>query len=347
MGMKEETWAKFDEFMQNGHGLVKELPVGAGRNYAIFSDLHIGDGSKADNFRQNADLFRKALEHYKGRGFSLILLGDIEEFHQFDLFRILGKYDQTIYEFIRANFQGTVFRVIGNHDIDWIWKDPILEDELISATPAIRLGPNILCTHGHQAVEAFEKDLHVVRLGTTIWRVFERLFTFKDPSTVTQLPEKKDGIYAAWAKDRQKILICGHTHVPVWAGKSMHDWASREIDASGKKLKAGRAISKADRTEAKKLQSRRAWLQSKQRYVEREMKKRQKKGAARGAAARRAAPVTLSPYYFNSGGGLFGDGITNLEIEGSMLRLVYWPLKTREREQVWNDFELTSVIGEG
>ncbi|MDH4272806.1 MAG: hypothetical protein OEW18_12620, partial [Candidatus Aminicenantes bacterium] len=206
MGMKEEAWAKFDELLQDDRGLIKELPVGAGHNYAIFSDLHIGDGTKADNFRRNADVFIKALEHYKTRDFSLILLGDIEEFHQFDLTKILAKYDQTVYAFIRKNFQGTVFRVNGNHDIDWIWKDPILEDELITAMAAVKLGRNILCTHGHQAVEAFEKDLHVVRLGTTIWRIIERLFTFKDPSTVTQLPEKKDGIYAAWAKDRKKIL---------------------------------------------------------------------------------------------------------------------------------------------
>jgi len=344
MGMKEEAWAKFDELMREDRGRIKELPVGAGHDYAIFSDLHIGDGTKADNFRLNAELFIKALGHYKSRDFSLILLGDIEEFHQFDLTRILAKYDQTLYAFIREHFRGTVFRVNGNHDIDWIWKDPILEDEPTTATAAVKLGRNILCTHGHQAVEAFEKDLHVVRLGTTIWRIVERLFTFKDPSTVTQLPQKKDEIYAGWAKDRQKILICGHTHVPVWSGKSMYDWAGREVDDIPRRLKARRAVTRADQNQAQELRSRRAWLESKRRYVERELKKQNKRSGAKGAARRAAAPVALSPYYFNSGGGLYGDGITNLEIEGTKLRLVYWPRKTQEREQIWNDFELASII---
>jgi UDP-2,3-diacylglucosamine pyrophosphatase LpxH len=340
MGMKEDAWAKFDEFIRNDGGLIKELPVGDGHNYAIFSDLHIGDGTRADNFRQNAEVFLKALEHYKSRGFSLILLGDIEEFHQFDLTRILAKYDQTVYAFIRTHFQGTTFRVVGNHDIDWIWRDPIKEAELITATAAVKLGRNILCAHGHQAVEDYEKDLHVVRLGTTIWRIVETLFSFKDPSTVTQLPGKKDKIYADWAKERKKILICGHTHVPIWMGKSMYDWAGQEIKAIAKRLTAKRTRSKTDQYEVQKLRSRKDWLQTKRNYVEEELRK----SKTRGAAVTRAKAEALSPYYFNSGGGLFGDGITNLEIEGSKLRLIYWPRETKEREPIWNDFELTSII---
>ncbi len=47
--------------------------------FVLFSDQHKGDGSSADDFKENADLYARALSHYKGKGFKLIVLGDSEE----------------------------------------------------------------------------------------------------------------------------------------------------------------------------------------------------------------------------------------------------------------------------
>jgi len=62
---------------------VKKLPLNINDKYALFSDLHLGDGGKVDNFFHNEETMRLALKYYKNSGYSIILLGDVEELWQF------------------------------------------------------------------------------------------------------------------------------------------------------------------------------------------------------------------------------------------------------------------------
>ena len=61
-----------------------EIPL-EGRKYAVISDIHLGDGGRADDFRNNEETLGTALQHYRNSGYTLILLGDIEELWQFEL----------------------------------------------------------------------------------------------------------------------------------------------------------------------------------------------------------------------------------------------------------------------
>jgi len=48
---------RLDELYNKGTDQnVKELPLNSNTKYTLFSDLHLGDGKKADNFAHNEKL---------------------------------------------------------------------------------------------------------------------------------------------------------------------------------------------------------------------------------------------------------------------------------------------------
>ena len=95
---KQSTWKQLSDLWNDKE--VKELTT-KGKKYAIISDCHMGDGGDADDFHENEPALMKALDHYRRRGYTLILLGDMEEMWQFDLDRIVERYDRNIYRKIR------------------------------------------------------------------------------------------------------------------------------------------------------------------------------------------------------------------------------------------------------
>ncbi|MFP4385535.1 MAG: metallophosphoesterase, partial [Spirochaetia bacterium] len=54
--------------------------------YIILSDLHLGNGGRTDDFRENGEMVIRILkEYYFDRDYTLILNGDIEELQKFTL----------------------------------------------------------------------------------------------------------------------------------------------------------------------------------------------------------------------------------------------------------------------
>jgi len=80
------------------------------KTLVLFSDLHMGDGKKADCFAHNEETVRFALKYYKENDYSLIFLGDVEDLWIFDLDRIKNRYDEKIYSLIRSFEDKKVYR---------------------------------------------------------------------------------------------------------------------------------------------------------------------------------------------------------------------------------------------
>ena len=96
---KAETRKQLDRLWKDKSVDVLEAK---GHKYAIISDTHMGDGGEADDFYKNEPALLNALDHYRKEGHILILLGDVEELWQFDLEKIVKRYNSTVYEKIRA-----------------------------------------------------------------------------------------------------------------------------------------------------------------------------------------------------------------------------------------------------
>lgn len=340
--MRKEAFERFDMLLKDEGEYTKTLDLGKNHKYAVFSDMHIGDGKDStDNFRQNEDIFVKALEYYRDaeNNYSIILLGDIEEFHQFELIRIIARYNDSVYDALRKFPKERVHRVFGNHDIDWALEDPLSIKQKKIAAEAIKLKKDgyviMMLTHGHQAEETYEQDLHTVRFGTTFYKIVERLGKVRSQSLLRQKPGHKDEIYDDWAEENKKILVCGHTHCPIFASHYIdYDWMINKHDEIKNEIE--KIKDKGDREEIKRLRKRKEWLYRESKDISNRIK-------STGFSPPKSPKRSLSRYYYNSGACLFRDGISNIEIEEDMIRLVYWFNGDDQREMLWQS-RISSII---
>lgn len=301
---------------------VKELSL-LGQKYVLFSDLHLGDGGRADDFCHNESAMIAALNYYRANGYHAILLGDIEEFWQFDLERVRGRYINSVYKGFRAFGDERVHRIFGNHDSQWgSPRDPMKNNPQICgcAVEAIRLiymqGKGcILSIHGHQGDGESDKHSWSSRFWVRVYRAIEPIIKLdRHPAAAkSQITKDYEKILYSIAKENKIILICGHSHRAIFASLSYID---RLREQSGQ-LQARRLAFKDDKEKYQQMQE-------ELRLVSDKIRDEEDKN-------RDIVPVEESgkplPCYFNTGCGIFPDGITAIEIANDKIRLVKWPRK--------------------
>jgi len=289
---------------------LKRLPLDTDDKYAVFSDLHLGDGGKADKFLHNHETLEYALNYYKEQGYAVILLGDIEELWQFDLPRIRDRYDSTIYAILRSFPPGKLHRVYGNHDKDWAGlRDPISKRKTVFGAPeGILLNDDILLVHGHQGEKMSDQRAWFSRFWIRLFKIIEPTLTkfgYKNYSaTESQIPRDRERIYYQWAKANRVFLICGHTHRAIFASRSYYNWLKEQLRLKRPPL----------RQYSDDIKDRGALIT--------EFLKERNMG--RNINALEPDGKDPLPCYFNTGCGLYRHGLTNLEIEKDKIRLVKW-----------------------
>ncbi len=182
------------------------------------SDLHLGDGSAADDFAEGAHraAFEWFLRHeVEPEGGRLVLLGDVFELWQCELSHIRKHYGALFWQLHN-------YRLIrGNHDAayrkppEWRW-------------PSGRR-PLLLAEHGHQADPLNSSLGFVGRVVTAAAGILERL-GWRDvdqsnwrwklmPTPVTRPDRFRAEHYPNYVRKRAqetgaRIVILGHTHKP-------------------------------------------------------------------------------------------------------------------------------------
>jgi len=81
----------------------------------FISDLHLGDGSRTDDFHRDEELLA-FLEFVESEARELIILGDLFELWQADLEKILFRHSKVIDKILSLKNKIRVTYVIGNHD---------------------------------------------------------------------------------------------------------------------------------------------------------------------------------------------------------------------------------------
>ena len=337
----KEIIDRLNEIYKNKNNLPC-LSLDAKDKYIIFSDLHFGDGEGADNFARNEETFMTALTYYRHHDFKVILLGDIEEFWQFDLNDIVDRYHDTTYSLLSNYGKDKVYRIFGNHDSEWRGlKDPLKGRGYKpgGAPEALMIGDDIFLLHGHQGDVLAEKRAWMSRFWARLFRLIEPLvreFGYENyAATKSQVPKDRERILYKWAKEKKIILICGHTHRAMFASRSYYRWLRRQVKNVELEL------------EDENLQP--------DKEEELEILLKRYKHEARAERKRRRDIDNLDenqepiPCYFNTGSGLFRNGITCIELEPKKIRLVKWSndktLPTSNRKiQFWNDDNLIEFL---
>jgi len=315
----------------------RALDVGTPHRFAILSDQHKGARDKADAFRQCEPAYQAALEHYRDRGFVLVLLGDVEELWEQGFADVARQY-RAMLELEGSFGPDRYVRIFGNHDDDWMVPARVKRQlaPLLPVTDVqeglrfdvtddgVALG-TVLLVHGHQGTLFSQRWRALSRLALRAWRQLQRTFGFqiRTPSTDPCLRGEHDRAMYDWAAAEPRlILIAGHTHRPVWSSRTHLQKLEAERTAllgSGDAAGPDRARRLAELEEA--ITRRRA-----------------------EHPPCNDSPKTL-PAYFNTGCCIFDDGdITGMELEDGVLRLVKWPAGGTDPRIVFEEEHLRSLF---
>jgi len=81
----------------------------------FISDLHLGDGTRADDFHRKKELLA-LFDLIDRRAYNLIIVGDLFELWQSNLDKILSTHSEIIARLIRLSTEKRLIYLIGNHD---------------------------------------------------------------------------------------------------------------------------------------------------------------------------------------------------------------------------------------
>lgn len=225
----------------NALASAEEIPFDDSSRFILMSDVHRGDGSWADDFSQNENVFFAALTHYYQENYTYIELGDGDELWKNKKFSdILPVHLETFLLLAEFHKVGRLYFIYGNHDtvksrtkfvknnlyqyFDEQFKKNIPLFENIKIHEGLVLGhrttgQKILLIHGHQAsfldYEMWRMRRFLVR---HFWKPLE-LLGFNDPTSTAKNYKKKDSIeqkLTEWAARENQMLIAGHTHRPMF-----------------------------------------------------------------------------------------------------------------------------------
>ena len=288
------------------------IEIGAEDRLVILSDQHKGARDHADDFALAEKNYLAALQYYNAENYTYINLGDSEELWE-NLLEPVIKCNKATFEAEKAFLKRNAFiKIFGNHDLYWD-NDPlaafnlkrIYESKIKIYEGAILKARvkgqelNFFLTHGHQGDLQSDGNWFSKWFISTIWAPLQA-FLIINPNTPAhndQLKSDHNRMMYEWsAKQKNTILITGHTHQPVFASLTY-------LERIYRKLSTAQKI--ADKAEISRLET--------------ELKTRIRKGDT--------APVftTYKPNYFNTGCCCFDDGdITGIEITDGSIYLIKW-----------------------
>jgi UDP-2,3-diacylglucosamine pyrophosphatase LpxH len=202
-----------------------EVPFNDSSRLVFFSDLHRGDGSRADSFAANAELFTCVLTEYYEQGYTYIEAGDGDELWKSWTLRDVERAHAPVFDLMRRFHRGgRQHLILGNHDLPG-GRHAATDKAGMPAREAIslwhtRTGQRILVLHGHQA-DLKSDCLPVLNrfLVASVWKRLQAhgLAAVTLPARDVTTLKRIERAMSAWAKERGQIIICGHTHRPMSA----------------------------------------------------------------------------------------------------------------------------------
>jgi UDP-2,3-diacylglucosamine pyrophosphatase LpxH len=320
--MKErvKTFQRLDEDV----GKAARLPFDIDNDrIIILSDVHKGDREKgSDDFERNEAVYCCALDFYFQKGFTLVLAGDVEEGWECDLKDIVASYKDTAFEAERRFVQeGRYHRLYGNHDCDLADKanvtkflGPILGP--IEVVPALFIGDKIVVVHGHQGDGSSDREQWITSrwFVKVVWKLLQNVFRCMSNRAAenNRIRSRRDRCLYAWAKKRKLLLIAGHTH------RGMFESYSKTFQLYRKKLDLANQLGRTLGPWQRLL------IEEAIKMIDKIIKESKEELRKEKTISR--LDSNPPPCYFNDGCCVHTDGITGLELDRGVIRLVKWEL---------------------
>jgi len=195
---------------------AKKITFDNSDKFILFSDCHRGDGSWADDFAHNENVFFHALNYYNDKEFTYIEVGDGDELWENSQFDDVKEAHSHIFWILSEFYkQGRLYLIWGNHNSRWrnptecqknlfqyyderdhTYK-PLFQD--IKVYEGLQLqyletDHTIFLVHGHQADFINDVTWRFVRFFVrNFWR-FLQLCGVKDPTSPAKNFKKRNKI---------------------------------------------------------------------------------------------------------------------------------------------------------
>jgi len=220
-------------------------------------------------------------------------------------------------------------RIWGNHDKEvtlrrfkkhsQTWKDNLLEN--VEYREGLCLGEDIFLIHGHQGRFFEDQVWKLSRLAVHfIWKTVQKLLHIgvDGPAENFRIRDDLELNYYQWAKKNKVLLICGHTHRAIFGSMTHFDRLLIDI----------RRLEKASEQAA----------QEEKKAIEQQI--HEKKVEIEKILIHRSGNMPKSfepgnnrpvPCYFNDGCCGYTNGITCIEIDKNIIRLIKWRQQDKKR----------------
>jgi UDP-2,3-diacylglucosamine pyrophosphatase LpxH len=298
--------------LQSLYDESREIKLDHRDRLVVFSDLHVGNRSRGDDFQKNGRLFMQVLEqHYLDRGYTLVLNGDIEELLRFSLREVEAKWPDLYELFGRFHDAGRLHKVVGNHDITLpLHREYPFSGILIHGLKLRRKADVLFLFHGHQASN-FQSRFSVL-VGLSL-RYLARPLGIKNYSVSRSKLRKyrtERRVYSFSQADRIASVV-GHTHRPLFESLSKVDSLRFRIEQLCREYAQVRP------------RERRRLSEDIQRHKGELEEIHRRKGDLRSRRSIYNAKL-LVPCLFNSGCCIGKRGITAIELQAGKIALVHW-----------------------
>jgi len=208
-----------------------EIKITPKDKFVIFSDLHMGDGNRNDDFERNSKLFSYVLKNYYLKNdYTLILNGDIEDLQRFKFQKICKKWQAVFEIFDSFSAKQNLYKLIGNHDEDLIFNKEYIEKySLHESIKLVSQNIDIFIFHGHQASQKYMK--HNKLIGLFLRYIANPLgignYSVSHDSRRKYFIEQN--VYN-FTRTKKIISIVGHTHRPLFESLSKIDTLKFKIE---------------------------------------------------------------------------------------------------------------------
>lgn len=298
--------------------LLEQSPtvsLGEHSRVVVFSDLHLGDGGSRDEFRHNAGLFGAVLEsRYLAEGYGLVLNGDIEELMKFSVQDIVRTWGRLYDLFLRFGSEGRLWKLYGNHDPGHLFGREYPLADWLSESLVFRYGrDSILLFHGHQASSFLNR--HASLVSRSLYYLLRYIAkpagirNYSVPQDSRRRYQIERNVYE-YSRRKGVVAIIGHTHRPLFESLSKIDHLNYRIEDLCRAYPAADAERRRD-------------IEEEMVHLREELDACYRKGFRKSLRSGRYGNIPI-PSIFNSGCAIGKRGITAIEIDCGVIRLVYW-----------------------
>jgi UDP-2,3-diacylglucosamine pyrophosphatase LpxH len=221
------------------------IPIDDSSRIILMSDCHRGDGSQADDFFSNENIYISALNHYYDEGFMYIEIGDGDELWENKQLSVIINAHPEVFGILKLFYQERrLYFIYGNHDMVkrsakyvkanlYEYYDrregtlPLFENIRVHEGLVLEYtgggqqaaSRRILLLHGHQVDYLNSRLWRFARfLVRYLWKPLE-LFGVTNPTSPAQNQEKKEKVgrrLTDWVIRENQMLIAGHNHRPMF-----------------------------------------------------------------------------------------------------------------------------------